>query len=235
MVKKIGIIGAMEEEIRLLLQSMDSIKKTTYHSFDFYEGVLSGNTVVLCQSGIGKVNASICVSLMKVLFDVDLLINTGTAGGVDPGLTVGDLVIGQSLVHHDVDVTAFDYEFGQMAGMPIAYYSDGLLLQKAKEAADTLQMRAVVGQIASGDQFVSHAQSIDQIKAKFPHVRAVEMESAAIAQASYVLDVPFVIIRAISDNGDQEAAFSFDEFLIQAGARSAQLVKALLLQINYEI
>ena len=121
---KIGIIGAMEEEIRLIKANLSKLKEITHHQVTFYQGYLENREVILVQSGIGKVNATITTVLLVQQFNVDLIINTGTAGGVHKGLKVGDIVIADSLTYHDVDVTGFGYEKGQMAGMPALYYPD---------------------------------------------------------------------------------------------------------------
>jgi len=118
---KIGLIGAMEEEIRLLKQALQQESEQVVAGYTFYQGQLSGQDVVLVQSGIGKVNAAMTVTLLKQLFDVDLVINTGSAGALGHGLKVGDVVVADQLRHHDADVTAFGYQIGQMAGMPAAY------------------------------------------------------------------------------------------------------------------
>ena len=164
--------------------------------YTFYQGQLSGQDVVLVQSGIGKVNAAMTVTLLKQLFDVDLVINTGSAGALGHGLKVGDVVVADQLRHHDADVTAFGYQIGQMAGMPVAYET--------------------------------HSSQQAPIKANFPEALACEMESAAIAQAAYVLKTPCVVIRAISDSADDQANISFDEFILLAGKESASLVMELL-------
>lgn len=225
---KIGIIGAMEEEIRYLKEVIQEQEVIHYHNFEFTTGKLGQHAVVLILSGIGKVNATISALLLKEKFNVDVMINTGSAGGIDPALEVGDIVIAHSLVHHDVDVTGFGYEPGQMAGMPNVYYPNTQLMRAAQEACREMAIEPVIGQIASGDQFINSASKIATIATTFPTVRAAEMESAAIAQTAYVLGVPFVIIRAISDSANEEASMSFDQFILLAGKVSASLVTKLV-------
>lgn len=225
---KIGIIGAMEEEIRYLKQVVTNQEVHSQFSFDFIKGNLGEHEVIIVQSGIGKVNATICVVLLKQLYNVDVIINTGSAGGVDPALQVGDVVIAHSLIHHDVDVTGFDYALGQMAGMPELYYPETQLVRLAQDVCRQLDIEPVIGQIASGDQFVNDSASIQRIRTAFPTVRAVEMESAAIAQAAYVMGIPFVIIRAISDSADEVAGITFDQFITLAGKQSASIVTLLV-------
>ncbi|MGX7109304.1 5'-methylthioadenosine/adenosylhomocysteine nucleosidase [Facklamia miroungae] len=226
--KKIGIIGAMEEEIRLLKAEMVNAEPIEYHGFVFYQGVLNEQEVVLVQSGIGKVNASVSVVLLVEHFSVDLIINTGSAGGLAPELKVGDLVIADGLIHHDVNLLAFGYEKGQMAGMPTIYQPDETKSQLAYQLANQKGQPVTIGLIASGDQFISDSQQIKKIIQAFPEVKAVEMESAAIAQAAYVLSTPFIIIRSISDKADESASMSFDEFILLAGRQSAELVLDIL-------
>lgn len=232
MVKKIGIIGAMDEEIQHLLAAMSERSDHLIYGFTFYEGMIGQQSVVIVRSGIGKVNASVTAVLLVEKFEVDFVMNTGTAGGLDEGLAVGDVVIAQALVHHDVDVTGFGYQVGQMAGMPEVYYPDPQGIQALRQAARTLEIEPVVGLIASGDQFVNDPEEVAEIRGNFPTVRAVEMESAAIAQALYLLRIPFVIVRCISDAGDQKATLSFDEFLVLAGSVSAQIVLTFIDQVS---
>lgn len=228
---KIGIIGAMEEEIRLLKGEILDPQFKTIASFEFIEGRLGNHEVVLIQSGIGKVNASIVTTLLITNYQVDLIINTGTAGGLHPGLKVGDIVIADSLIHHDVDVTGFGYAKGQMAGMPEKYYPNNDYMRVAKHTCRILDIEPVLGQVVSGDQFINSAESIERIRTDFPKAKACEMESAAIAQTAEVLHTPYVIIRAISDNANEEAAMSFDDFVVLAGKASATIVQQMLLQL----
>ena len=216
---KIGLIGAMEEEIRLLKQALQQESEQVVAGYTFYQGQLSGQDVVLVQSGIGKVNAAMTVTLLKQLFDVDLVINTGSAGALGHGLKVGDVVVADQLRHHDADVTAFGYQIGQMAGMPAAYETHSALSDLAAQLYQAKGKQVYRGLIVSGDA---------PIKANFPAALACEMESAAIAQAAYVLKTPCVVIRAISDSADDQANISFDEFILLAGKESASLVMELL-------
>ena len=225
---KIGIIGAMEEEIRLLQQQLDNKVEVIHAGFTFYQGKLANREVVLVRSGIGKVNATISATLLVNYFKVDVLINTGSAGGLQEGLQVGDLVVANSLRYHDVDVTAFGYEKGQMAQMPASYSVDHRLMQLALKLCEQHNWRATQGLIVSGDQFVQGGESLMNIQQSFPQALACEMESAAVAQAAHVLQVPCLIIRAISDLANEEANISFDEFILKAGQQAAILVKELV-------
>ncbi|MBG9978460.1 MAG: 5'-methylthioadenosine/adenosylhomocysteine nucleosidase [Ruoffia tabacinasalis] len=222
----IGLIGAMEEEIRELKKSITNQEHTEQFGVEFIKGNLEGKEVVLVLSGIGKVNVTITVTLLKQLFNVTHIINTGSAGALDSALEVGDIVIAHSLTYHDVDVTGFNYELGQMAGMPAQYYPDTEMVRIAQNACREIGLEPYIGQIVSGDQFVSTQEQKSEILNNFPLARAAEMESTAIAQAAYVMGVPFVIIRAISDSANDEASVTFDEFIVTAGKVSATMVMA---------
>lgn len=224
----IGIIGAMEEELRILKEEITQAQSEHYYGYEFITGMIGIQKVILVKSGIGKVNASISAVLLKQLYNVDVIINTGSAGGIGEGLKVGDIVIADQLTHHDVDVTAFGYLPGQMAGMPAVYRTDEGYRQLATEVCTTLSYPHRIGQIVSGDEFVSDASRVASIKENFPKALACEMESAAIAQTAYVLGVPCLIIRAISDSADDDAHVTFDEFILHAGRVSANIVSHLV-------
>ena len=227
----IGVIGAMAEEIALLKESLHELRVEERQGISFFCGSWGAHQVVLVQSGIGKVNATLSVAFLRIYFQVDCIINTGTAGAVDPGIEVGDIVIANALRHHDADVTGFGYEIGQMAGMPAAYYPDTELMRLAQEVCRQQEIEPVLGQIVSGDQFVDSVEEIKGIQAHFPQTRACEMESAAIAQASYVLNIPCLIIRVISDNANGEAPMTFDKFIELVSPISARIVLGVIEQL----
>ncbi|URZ88150.1 5'-methylthioadenosine/adenosylhomocysteine nucleosidase [Floricoccus penangensis] len=221
---KIGIIAAMDEELRLLVENLEETKKELVHGNVYYEGIIGRHEVVLVKSGIGKVMSALAVGMVVDRFNVDAIINTGSAGGVGAGLSVGDLVIANRLAYNDVDVTAFGYKYGQMAGQELYYESSKYFVSELKKVIED----AKVGLITSGDSFISSDARIAQIKEHFPDVLAVEMEGASIAQAAHSLNKPFVVLRAISDTADGNANVSFDEFIIDAGKKSAQIIINLL-------
>lgn len=231
---RVGIIAAMDQEMALLKQHLFNYQTETIGGMEFLQGTLNGVDVVLLKSGIGKVNAAVGATLMIDRYHVDYVLNTGSAGAVDPGLKVGDVVIAHSLTYHDVDVTAFGYEPGQMAGMPELYYPDTGLLRTLQAAARQTGIEPVVGQIVSADEFVSHPDRIEAIRDTFKTARACEMESTAIAQVCHVLETPFAIVRSISDTADMDAAIDFDEFIVIAGNKSAKMVMALLTLLKAE-
>ena len=185
--------------------------------------------MVLVLSGIGKVNAAVSTSWVIHQFAPDCVINTGSAGGLGKGLKVGDVVIGETVAHHDVDVTAFGYVWGQVPQLPAVFASDSNLIRQAEKAAQVFDGAAVTqGLIVSGDRFVHSSEGVAEIRSHFPEVKAVEMEAAAIAQTCYQLEVPFVIIRAVSDSADEKADISFEEFLKTAAVSSAKMVTEIV-------
>ena len=228
-VQTIAVVGAMEQEIELLRESMANVKHVSFGKFSAYEGELAGKRMVLVLSGIGKVNAAVSTSWVIHQFAPDCIINTGSAGGLGKGLKVGDVVIGETVAHHDVDVTAFGYVWGQVPQLPAAFASDENLIRQAEKAAQVFEGAAVTqGLIVSGDRFVHSSEGVVEIRSHFPDVKAVEMEAAAIAQTCHQLEVPFVIIRAVSDSADEKADISFEEFLKTAAVSSAKMVTEIV-------
>lgn len=220
----IGIIGAMDEEIALLLKNMDHKKEVTVANCRFIRGVLMGKEVVLLKSGIGKVNAAMGTTIMFERFAPELIINTGSAGGYSEKLNVGDIIISNEVVHHDVDVTAFNYANGQVPGLPPTYVADEKLVRAAKNAVDELGINFEVGLIATGDSFMEETTKVETARKNFPQMIAAEMEAAAIAQVCYQYNTPFVIIRALSDIAGKASSVSFDAFLEKAAKHAAQLI-----------
>ena len=228
---KIGIIGAMEQEVTLLAETLEN--KTEWHEagVSFYRGHIGNHEVVVTQSGIGKVLAGLTATLLISHYHVDCLINTGSAGGIGEGLAIGDVVISEKLAFFDADVTAFGYSYGQLPQMPLYFEASPKLVVASIDAAKETSLMTHTGLIVSGDTFVHSQEQIKQIKLHFPEVVANEMEGAAIAQVAHQYDCPFVIIRAISDVGDENASVNFDEFIIEAGKNSASMVIKLLQHI----
>lgn len=229
---KIGIIGAMEQEVKILASELTEMTTWEEAGASFYSGKLGKHEVVLIRSGIGKTLAAVTTTLLISHYDVDVVINTGSAGGIGEGLSIGDLVISNKVAYSDVDVTAFGYEYGQMAQMPLYYEADETLVQLAMEASSSAMLNTRVGLIVSGDTFVSSEKQIQEIKEHFPDCLANEMEGAAIAHVAYQYKKPFVVIRAMSDVGDENASVNFDEFIIEAGEKSAKMVLALIAEID---
>lgn len=225
---KIGIIAAMPEELKLLVEHLEMAEKHQRLGHVYYTGRIGHHEVVLVESGIGKVMSAMSVAVLVNDFKVTAVINTGSAGAVASGLEIGDVVVADRLVYHDVDVTAFGYDYGQMARQPLYYEASRYLVEEMKAVLEKTQQTSRVGLIATGDSFIAGQDKIDQIKAHFPDVLAVEMEGAAIAQAAHSLGLPFMVIRAMSDTASHDANITFDEFILEAGKRSAETLIQLL-------
>ncbi|MCF6138030.1 5'-methylthioadenosine/S-adenosylhomocysteine nucleosidase [Pseudalkalibacillus berkeleyi] len=230
---KIAIIGAMDEEVIQMQELIEDCETNTIAGCTFYTGQLYDQEVVLLRSGIGKVNAAIATTLLNQLYKPDYVINTGSAGGFNPELNVGDVVISSEIRHHDVDVTAFGYEYGQVPQLPAFYMPDALLVQIAEESAkEVTDMKIVKGLIASGDSFMNDAVRVKDIRGKFPELHAAEMEAAAIAQVCHQFNVPFVVIRSLSDIAGKDAPMSFDQFLKVAAKNSAELILKMVKELK---
>lgn len=233
---KAGIIGAMEPEVAILKAKLSNGKTTEHAGYTFYHGTLDGSEVVIVQSGIGKVAAALATALLIDHFQVDYVVNTGSAGGFDASLKVGDIVVSSEVRYHDVDVTAFGYEVGQLPANPAAYIPHPQLVDAAKAGIAKLNpehaIRAISGQITTGDTFMTKEDDIAKARANFPQMAAVEMEGAAIAQACLQFKVPFVIIRSLSDIAGKESPQSFEEYLETASVNSSQLVLNMLTELK---
>ena len=221
---KYGIICAMEEEIKSLVAQLEDKKQDTIGGIDFYSGTINGKEVVLTRSGIGKVQAGVTTGLLIANYKVDAVINSGSAGGIGEVVHVGDVVLSTGAAYHDADATAFGYKPGQLPQQPQIYTADKDLLEAISKAAKESNLVAKEGLIVTGDQFVSSSEKIAEIKEIYPDALSCEMEGAAIAQVAYQFSVPFLIIRAMSDVGDEDAGQSFDEFIIEAGKKSANMI-----------
>ena len=225
----VGIIGAMEPEVKILREAMQNPQILTKAGFTFYTGELAGNTVTLVQSGIGKVASTIATTLLIDNFKPDCVINTGSAGGFDPSLNVGDVVISSEVRHHDVDVTAFGYEIGQVPQMPAGFAAHPKLVEAAEQTiAQISEVKTLVGLICTGDSFMCDPVRIEKARNDFPTMLAVEMEGASIAQTCFALNTPFVVIRSMSDIAGKESPQSFEEYLETASINSSKMVVALL-------
>lgn len=209
----IGIIGAMDEEVIEIKNTMkvDRIEKKA--GMEFFMGYLLGKEVVVVRSGIGKVNAAICTQILIDDFNVDLVINTGVAGGVNEEINPGDVVISTDVLHHDMDTTVFGDELGQVPRMDVySFEADKSLVDNAMSAALKMnEFRVFSGRIISGDQFVANHDKIKFFREKF-NAYAVEMEGAAIGHTCHVNNTPFVVIRSISDKADGSAGIDYESF-----------------------
>jgi adenosylhomocysteine nucleosidase len=235
---KAGIIGAMEPEVAILKAKLTNAKSVEHAGYTFHQGQLDGSDVVIVQSGIGKVAAALATAVLIDRFNVDYVVNTGSAGGFDAQLKVGDIVVSSEVRYHDVDLTAFGYEVGQLPANPAAFipHNDLVLAAKAgiaqlsQDGKDNIQ--AITGLIATGDTFMTKEEDVAKARANFPTMAAVEMEGAAIAQTCLQLKTPFVVIRSLSDIAGKESPHTFEEYLETAAVNSSQLVLNMLAQLQ---
>lgn len=231
--ERIGIIGAMEEEVALLKEKMQVEQVMQRASMEFCRGTLKGKQAVVVRSGIGKVNAGICAQILADVFQVDAIINTGIAGSLQPEINIGDLVISTDALQHDMDAREFGYERGQIPRMETrSFPADAGLIAAAKAACEKVnpEIGVFTGRVVTGDQFIASRQVKDEIKS-WSDGLCTEMEGAAIAQAAYLNGIPFVILRAISDKADDSATMDYPTFEKQAILHSVGLVEELLERI----
>ncbi|MBB6097178.1 adenosylhomocysteine nucleosidase [Deinobacterium chartae] len=227
-----GIIGAMDQEIELLLQSLEAREDVHLSGMTFYRGVLEGRPVVLTRCGIGKVNAAM-TTLALIWLGADRIIFTGVAGGVRPGLRVGDIVVSTDLVQHDLDASALGYALGQVPDeAEFSWEADAALRDLALEVASQVtDVQAVAGRIVSGDQFIASPEKVRWLQQTFD-AAAAEMEGAAVAQVAYKNRVPFVVIRSLSDTADGGAHMDYPTFMPIAAARAKTVVREMLRRLR---
>ena len=231
--KTIGIIGAMEVEVAILKEKMEDVRIIKKASMDFYEGILAGKKVVVVRSGIGKVNAGICAQILADVFSVDAIINTGIAGSLNKNINIGDIILSTDVVQHDMDATGFGYRKGQIPQMPVFFFNaDDNLRRLAAEVCKEVNpdIQVFEGRIASGDQFVCNQDVKNRIVSEFS-AYATEMEGAAIGQAAYLNEIPFLVVRAISDKADGSAQMDYSEFEKAAVDHSVRLTLNMLARI----
>jgi len=219
----------MEQEVTLLRSKIKNLTTEDHGGFEYYLGQIADKEVILLKSGIGKVNAAIGTALLIKLYEPDYIINTGSAGGFHADLEVGDIVISQAVCHHDVDVTPFGYDLGQVPGSPSCFIPDPRLVDIAKSSIEALnEVAHMHGLIATGDRFMHHPEDVEKTRQSFPDMVACEMEAAAIAQTCHAFEVPFVIIRSLSDIAGKENAVTFEQYLEKAATHSAKLILEML-------
>ncbi|WFE71935.1 5'-methylthioadenosine/S-adenosylhomocysteine nucleosidase [Halomonas sp. M1] len=232
--RRIGIIGAMAQEVNLLASQLENAERYEHAGFVFYTGTRYGLEVVVLQSGIGKVNAAVGTAILLERHQPDAVINTGSAGGFATDLNIGDVIISDEVRHHDVDAVVFGYELGQVPGMPAAYQADKQLRDLARGAIAALgEVNVREGLIATGDAFMADPERVATTRAQFPTMLAVEMEGAAIAQTCHLYGCPFVVIRALSDiPGSGDNHLSFEQFLDIAADHSSRMVDQMLIALG---
>lgn len=216
----IGIIAAMEKEVTNFLSLMGKYEEKKIHHLTFFIGKVGNNDIVLCVSGVGKVSSSMIVSIMIDHFPVEKIINIGVSGGFN--VNCGDVVVGTKYSYADFDTSCFPmHEYGQVSGLPKFLDGDPDLIKKIKTDV-------VYGTILTGDKFFTSVEECNDIvnnHFKDDNVCAFDMESTALAQACYLLNKPFVAIRAISDViGRKEDATSRYMDYVEIACKKANLV-----------
>ncbi len=223
---KVGIIAAMQEELDEIIKIMTDTKKETIYEIEFLHGKIQNKEVIAVKSGIGKVNAGRTTQILIDKYNVDNVINVGSAGALNPEINIGDIVIGDKLIQHDFDITAFNHEKGFITGVGDYLCSDIGLIEKFENTVNILsnnEYKITKGVIASGDIFCTEIKMKEKIFSKF-NAQCVEMEGAAIAQVCYLDKVPFIVIRSISDSPNGKNAMVFDEFLKLASKKCAYIL-----------
>jgi 5''-methylthioadenosine/S-adenosylhomocysteine nucleosidase len=229
----IGIIGAMIEEVEGLKALMQDYRVERHASRDFYIGSLEGKEAVVVQCGIGKVNAAVAAEVLAEVYKCKYIINTGIAGSLNKDIDIGDIVLSTDSVQHDMDVTGLGYERGIIPDQDTSYYkASDELRHIAKAACEKVNpdIKVFEGRVVSGDQFISGKEVKDDIVKTFNGM-CTEMEGAAIAQVAWLNNVPYLVIRAISDKADDSAEMDYPSFKIKAIDHSVRLVKEMIKNI----
>lgn len=226
---RIGIIGAMDEEIALLVEQLTDRETIVAAGISFHLGRIFERDVVVCKCGVGKVNAAVCAQLLIEKFLIDEIIFTGVAGALDPELNIGDIVISEDCMQHDIDASALGFAKGTIPYQRESLFkADQSLVEKAKAAGQMVPgHKIVVGRILSGDQFIADRTKVEELHRSF-NGTCTEMEGAAVAQVCVMNDIPFVIIRSMSDRADGSASVNFAEFTKLAAKQSLQIVEHIL-------
>ena len=224
---KIAIMGAMPEEVAPIVAKLDGLKETVYAANTYYEGSYHGQEVVVAYSKIGKVFATLTATILIEKFGCDRLLFSGVAGAISDDLKIGDLIIADGLCQHDLDITAFGHPFGYVPEGEVCIPTDITLRKIAKEIAESKGLNLKEGIIATGDQFVANSERKEWIGDTFK-ASALEMEGASVAVVCSALDIPFFILRAISDSADMDAGFNFDEFLESSAKISADFILSMV-------
>ncbi len=225
----LGIIGAMDEEVAKIKEQMTDVSVTKKAAMDFYKGMVAGHPVVVVRSGIGKVNAAMCTQILVDDYKVDAVINTGIAGSLNADINIGDIVLSTDTLEHDMDAVNFGYPLGQIPRMDtLSFQADEKLRKTAKEICARVipDVNVFEGRVVSGDQFISDKEKKKWLIENFDGY-CTEMEGAAIGHAAYLNQIPFLVIRAISDKADDSATMDYPTFEAKAIAHSVKLLLAL--------
>lgn len=228
--RRIGIIGAMEEEVAALKEQMHIEELRTIAGMEFCKGVCEGQPVVVVRSGIGKVNAAVCTQILCDVFQAEAIINTGVAGSLKNEINIGDIVLSTDALQHDMDATGFGYEAGVIPRMETSVFeADEELIALAEKVCCEVNpdIQVFKGRVISGDQFISDHGVKERLITMFKGY-CTEMEGAAIAQAAWLNKVPYLVIRAISDKADGSAEMDYSEFEMKAIEHTVHLVTGML-------
>ena len=230
----LGIIGAMDEEVREIKEALEDVTVELAAGMEFYTGTTKGKRIVTVRSGIGKVNAAMCSQILADHYHVDAIINTGIAGSLRNEINIGDVVLSTDALQHDVDATAFDYVPGQIPRVDVlSFPADGKLIGLAEQCCQKVNPEISVfkGRVVSGDQFISDKEKKKWLRSQFDGF-CTEMEGAAIAQAAYLNGIPYLVIRAISDKADDSASVDYPVFEAQAIEHSVRLLLEMAEQLQ---
>ena len=228
--KKIGIIGAMEEEVAKLKENMQIQETSVIAGMEFCQGICEGQNVVIVRSGIGKVNAAVCTQILCDVFKVNAIINTGVAGSLKNEINIGDIVLSEDALQHDMDATGFGYDPGVIPRMEESIFKgDETLLKLAQKVCQEVNpdIQVFRGRVVSGDQFISDHDVKQRIVNSFGGF-CTEMEGAAIAQTAWLNKIPYLVIRAISDKADGSAEMDYSEFEMKAIEHTVSLMTGML-------
>lgn len=230
---RIGIIGAMSEEVQGFKKRLSNLDEERIGNLVFYTGVMHGKDIVLLETGIGKVNAAIGATLMIEAFDVEEIIFTGVAGGINEDLDLGDVVISRDLIQHDFDTSAFGDKLGVIPRMDNSVFrADDELIELAVNAGKKLNgKKVIVGRILSGDQFIASPEKIAFLKKEF-NGDCAEMEGAAVGHVCQIFDIPFVVVRTMSDKANSDAHTDYATFMRIAADNSITLVDEMLINMK---
>jgi len=225
-----AIIGAMDQEIEAILKMMDGVQIYYFNNQPFYQGLVNNKIIILVKSGIGKVASAMTTTQLLTNFSVEAIINIGTCGGLESKVEPLDLIIGQELVYGDVDLIAFKYPYGQMAGQPATFKSDPNLVGKIKDISKRVGLNPKLGNLMSSDAFITDKKIINErIKLIDLPIIGVDMESASIAQVATAFKKPFVVLRVVSDIiGMEKQVNSFDKLVSESSIKVAKIIKELI-------
>ena len=223
----LGIIAAMQEEMKEIESLMIDKTYKNIYELCFIQGKINNTSIVLVEAGVGKVNAARTTQILIDKFNVNGIINVGSAGSSNDELQIGDIVIGKKLIQHDFDITAFGHPKGYISNVGKFVESDKSLIEKMEDTISQIQdndFKIKIGNIASGDIFCTEVKMKEKIKEKFD-ADAIEMEGAAVAQVCKLDNIPFIVIRSISDTPNGNNNITFDEYLEKASKRCAKIIK----------